>query len=360
MALDAASIGTFNGLIGRSPFANDNLGGCIKINTTVVGGFTGTLKLGSKSYPLSGALNTASTTLTGTQIITRPGMTPITVTFSIPPTNRLAQGTVTSAGAVLPFTARNVSATASSFAGLHTLAITLPEPEHHNASIPQGHGYGAFTVSPRGIASGFLILSDETKITFSQPVETNGSISLFSLIYKNGGSALAQLYMDAGDENNLAASVVDWLKKPEPDTSRNLVYKAGFGPLSLNVIGRKYVPPTSGIPLEATAGTDNVRIVLDGTPSPVTIDSIFTITGGAGAGKATFKEFTVTKGTASFKPATGSLTGTFTDSGLSGKFSGIIVDEGTHQAAYGCFLLPESTTAGARKVSGSMKVTKNP
>ena len=229
LALDTNSVGTFNGLIGRSLFSNENLGGCIKIITTPAGGFTGSLKLGTKTYPLAGALNTASPTLTGSQTLVRPGQTPITVAFTIPPTNRLAQGTVTDAGSVMPFTARNIASDAASFAGLHTLAITLPEPDAANAANPKGHGYGSFSVSPKGIASGFLMLADETKVTFSAPVETNGSVSLFSLLYKNGGSALAQLYMDAGDENNLGASVVDWLKKPEPSTSKSVVYKEGFG-----------------------------------------------------------------------------------------------------------------------------------
>lgn len=351
LALDAASIGSFNGLIGRSQFSNDNLGGCIKITTTAVGGFTGTLKLGTRSHPLAGALNTASPTLTGSQTILRPGMTPITVAFSIPPTNRLAQGTVTDAGTVMTFTARNIAADAASFAGLHTLAITLPEPDAANAANPKGHGYGSFTVSPKGIAAGFLMLADETKVTFSAPVETNGSVSLFSLLYKNGGSALAQLYMDAGDEDNLGASVVDWLKKPEPSTSKSVVYKAGFGPLSMNVIGRKYMAPTSGIPLDAPAGDDNLKITVDSMPARISTN--FTMAKG---GKVNVQDLTLQKFTVDMRTVGGTLTGTFTDAGRTVKFNGVIVDEDTVQNAYGCFLIPESTAAGAKKHSRAVLV----
>ncbi|MBL9114827.1 MAG: hypothetical protein JNJ83_07435 [Verrucomicrobiaceae bacterium] len=349
VALDANSVGTFNGLIGRSPFANENLGGCIKITTTVVGGFTGTLKLGTKSYPLSGALNTTFTTLTGSQTITRPGMTPITVAFSIPPTNRIAQGTVTTASGILPFTARNIAADAASFAGLHTLAILLTELDAANPANPKGHGYGSFTVSPKGIASGFLMLADATKITFSAPVETNGSVSLFSLLYKNGGSALTQLYMDAGDENNLAASVVDWLKKPEPTTSKSLVYKAGFGPLSLNVIGRKYVAPTSGIPLDATAGNNNATVTHGTDAAPVSTDCTVTKT------TVTFAAPNTSALAMKASAATGMFSGSLTLNGSPAKFNGVIVDEGSAQVGYGFFLAKKAGVIASYDLKAAKK-----
>jgi hypothetical protein len=348
LALDTNSVGTFNGLIGRSLFSNENLGGCVRIIVTPVGGFTGSLKLGTKTYPLAGVLNTTSTTLTGSQTIVRPGQTPITVAFSIPPTNRLAQGTVATASGILPFTARNLSATAASFAGLHTLAIVLPEGDAANAANPKGHGYGSFTVTPKGIASGFLMLADATKVTFSAPMETNGSVSLFSLLYKNGGSALTQLDMDAGDENNLAASVVDWLKKPEPAASKSVVYLSGFGPLSLNVIGRKYVAPSSGIPLDATAGNSNAIVTHGTDAAPGSTDCTVTKT------TVTFAAPNTSALTMKASAATGMFSGSLTLNGSPAKFNGVIVDEGTAQVGYGFFL---ANKAGSR-ASYDLKAAK--
>ena len=61
-----------------------------------------------------------------------------------------------------------------------------------------------------------------------------------------------------------------------------------------------------------------------------------------------------------FTTAKGLFSGSFLDAGLTAKFNGVIVDEGATQVAYGCFLIPETTTAGANKVSGSVLIETNP
>ncbi len=343
--------GTFTGLLGRSPFSNDNLGGHIRITVTPVGGFTGTLKLGTLSYPLKGVLDTTTATLAGGQTIERPGRAPLTLTFTIPPTHRLAIGQVADAGSVMHFVARNADADAASFAGYHTLALKVIEQDAQNSGNPSGHGYGTFTVSSAGIATGFLMLADETKVTFSAPVETNGSLGLYALLYRNGGSVLAQLYMDKGASNNLAASYIDWLKKPEPASSRSLIYKNGFGPLSLDVVGRKYTAPSSGIPLNATVGSQNGTIKVDSTPTRISTN--FTV---SGARVVTFEPPNPNGFSLSFTIGTGLFKGGFTDGGRSVKFNGVIVDMGTAQQAFGTFLIPESTAAGAARHSRSVEI----
>jgi hypothetical protein len=192
------------------------------------------------------------------------------------------------------------------------------------------------------------MLADATKVTFSAPMETNGSVSLFSLLYKNGGSALTQLDMDAGDENNLAASVVDWLKKPEPAASKSVVYKSGFGPLSLNVIGRKYVAPSSGIPLDATAGNSNAIVTHGTDAAPGSTDCTVTKT------TVTFAAPNTSALTMKASAATGMFSGSLTLNGSPAKFNGVIVDEGTAQVGYGFFL---ANKAGSR-ASYDLKAAK--
>lgn len=350
-ALEAYHLGSFTGLLGRSPFSNDNLGGCIKITVTPVGGFTGTLKLGTRSFPLAGSLDTSSNTLSGSQTIQRPGQHPISVSFTIPPTHRLAHGTVSDASSVMNFVARNVDVDAAGFAGYHTLALKPLESDVQNADNPAGYGYGAFTVSSKGVASGFYMLPDETKVTFSTPVETNGSLSLFSLLYKNGGSVLTQFYMNKGTANELSASLVDWFKKPEPSSSKSVVYKNGFGPLSLDVVGRKYVAPTSGIALNASTGSSNATIDINSMPNRISMNLTIATTGTTVVPPNTANNVSV-----KFTVGTGLFSGGFTDAGRKVKFNGVIVDLGSTQAAYGTFLIPDTTAATAPKHSRAVLI----
>jgi hypothetical protein len=344
-ALAAHHLGTFNGLLARSSFLNGDLGGCIKITVTSVGTFTGSLKLGVITYPLSGTLDTATDTLSATQTIHRKGQQAINLDFTIPPIHRLAIGTVTQSVHSLPFVARGVDSDAPGFAGYQTLALKVALTDLENAVNPAGHGFGAFTVNSRGIATGFFTLADETRVTFSTPVETNGSLSLFHLLYKQGGSTLTQFYMDSGEQNDLAASTMDWLKKPEPASSRSVNHKAGFGPLSLNVTGREYTAPSSGIPLDAPETSDNGRVTLDSTPARLSTN--FTIT----RTKVTASQPNPNQVKATINAATGLWQVSFNDGGRKATAKGVIVSGSDEQRGYGHFLISETATTGANRLS---------
>lgn len=379
---------SFTGVLGRSSTMNNFLGGSIKINTTAVGGFTGTLVLGTKSYPVSGLLNTSLAKPTGTQTIARVGQGPLVVSFTIDPTNKQATGTVVDGPWNLDFIARQPASALDSFKGNYTLALKLDTPDQGDATKPQGYGYGGFTVAPTGVTSGVIILSDETKVTFSAPLEHMGNLGLFKLLYANLGSVIAVLHIDTAAGNALDDSTVDWFKTGTT-TGADRAYKAGFGPLALVTVGRLYSIPATAATLSSwlTAGTNNAKLTFaeGGAPSPSTRLNTSKVTIVAGSPKAATinPSFNPGKATLSLTPGagsiftagiTGSFKGTFkltdTDTSVtpnksldrSVTFNGMIVNDGTSTKGYGCFLLPEMPVVGppkttiltSKKLSGSV------
>jgi len=186
------------------------------------------------------------------------------------------------------------------------------------------------------------------------------------------------LNIDSTDSFNLVDSEVSWLKLAEPTASKGRLYKAGFGPLELTTIGRKYVIPVSGIALNLTANAaGNAKIafaegglasattnpnadsivITSGSPKVVTVlapnPGIVALTVTPGSGAAT----TFVSGT------TGSIKGSFqlidADTTVTpnkpitrkADYQGMIVDDGVAQKAYGFFILAEMPSAGPPKTT---------
>lgn len=380
--------GIYNGVIDRSPSLNEFLGGSIRITTTAVGGFTGTLLLGTKSYQLGGPLDTSLAAPTGSQTIVRKGQPVLNLSFTIDPAMRQLSGFVADGPQSVAFSARQAVSPATSYQGNYTLALKLAVDDQGDDDVPQGHGFGAFTVSANGAANGVITLADETKVTFSGPIEQMGNLSLFKLLYSNLGSLVAVLHIEATESHALDDSYVNWFKKSEALNSKGRVYKSGFGPLYLQTIGRKYSIPATAttLPMGLSGDSPNAKLTFadGGAPNPAVRLNTEQVIIVAGSPKvATFGtqnpgfvtlKLTPGTGTAFVAGTTGSFTGTFklTDDDTSVtptkplsrtvKFNGMIVDDGTTTKGYGNFLLPEMPVAApvkttintSKKLSGSV------
>lgn len=356
----------FTGVLGRSSTMNQFLGGSIKINTTVVGGFTGTLTMGSSSYPLNGLLDTSLAQPSGTQTITRKGQGSLVVSFVIDGTLGQVVGTVVDGPWALSFIARKPAPTLTTYTGNYTLALKLDAADQGDTAKPQGYGFGVFSIASTGATSGVITLADETKVTFAAPLEVMGNLSVFKSLYKNLGSVIAVLHIDDAAGNSLDDSAVNWFKTGTT-TGTDRVYRAGFAPLDLVVVGRKYAAPTTGIALNLAVGLNNAKLTIDNTPARLSTNCTLV----AGSPKpATFPtntnafslKATPGAGTTPFVVGTtGSFTGTFTLAGTDTTvnkplnrtvtFNGMIVDDGTGQKGYGGFLLPQLPVAGPPKTT---------
>ena len=375
-ALTAGAAGSYTGAIARSASLNEFLGGCITLNTLPTGGLTGSLKLGKMTYPLMGSLSVPA--LTGSIAVPRVGMPAITVAFTINAAAGTVAGTVTDGLSTVPFSARQAEKVPGTLVGNYTTALQLDPNDQGDVTAPQGHSFGGFKVTATGAVTGAITLADNTVVTLAGPIEKGGNLTVFKLLYLNAGSFLAVLNIDSTDSFNLVDSEVSWLKLAEPTASKGRLYKAGFGPLELTTIGRKYVIPASGIALNLmanAAGNAKIAFAEGGLASATTNPNADAIVITAGSPKVTtvlapnpgIVALTVTPGsgaaTTFVSGTTGSIKGSFqlidADTTVTpnkpitrkADYQGMIVDDGVGQKAYGFFILAEMPSAGPPKTT---------
>ncbi|MCX6857664.1 MAG: hypothetical protein NTV80_22490 [Verrucomicrobia bacterium] len=311
LAMPTGLDGFYTGRVARDPNLNDGLGGRFELTVTKdTGAFSGHFIMGTLRLPFKGGLDigitagqspTTATPYEATVTVPRPGfLAPITFTFTIDDVtkNHFSSGQVsvaTSAGPVVAAVSgwkqiRKATPTAESaiaYAGLYNFGIRLPaqinsaaNPNLSNLSVPQGNGYGSFTVA----AAGTLTLAGRTPdgetLTGSTFVGPSGQVLFFQTLYTTvrKGSILGQLNLGLGTapdpndttDNTLTSTVLDWVRPPNPAVVSAAVatrtYRAGFGlagtpvvtPVELEAFGGRYVPPLTLL-----------KITSPPTPTPV-------------------------------------------------------------------------------------------
>ncbi len=360
--------GSFTGPLGRDASINGILGGLIKFQVTSTGALSGTVTLGGKAHKVAALLDTSLESPEASFSLPRPGQTALTVSLHVYAAAKAIYGEITDGTTVLPFIARQPLTPAGAYAGDYTLAMLLDEPDVGDVSLPQGASIGAFKIAPTGAATGVIILADSTKLTFGGPLEQNGHLTVFGVLSKGVGSLLGAFDIEApstvGENStttgNLAVSEFSWFKG---EVAKDRAYAEGFGPLDLQVIGRKYSAPASDeLALGAQAGPGNAKISFTdgGAPDPVTRMDLDSIEIGLKTTKITepnpakIKLTVVAGAPGKFTPGTsgsfkGSLELTDTDTTVtpnkplkrSASFQGMIVDDGESLKGYGFFLLPQ-------------------
>lgn len=364
--------GSFTGALGRAAGINDFLGGNAKFQVSSLGALTGTVTLGAKSHKLTALLDTSLDVPTASLSLPRPGQAALTLNLQINGGAKTLYGTLTDGTTTLPFVARQPLAPAGAYAGDYTSALLPSAQDGTDATLPQGTSVAAFSVAANGTAKGVLLLADNSRVTFSGPLEQFGYLTVYSVLYKGAGSVSGIFAIEApvtvgeisSTTGNLAASEISWFKS---EVTKDRTYGAGFGPLDLQVVGRKYTAPANdGLPLNATPGAGNASLSFAhaGVSDPETrlnltsveLTAKTTKIAGANPGKV---KLTVTAGapgkfsagtSASFK---GSFELTDNDTTVTpakpvkrtSAFQGMIVDDGEGLKGYGFFLLPQMPTA---------------
>jgi hypothetical protein len=340
----------------------------VKIEVATTGAYSGSVVLGAKTYKLVGALDTSLANPTASQTLTRPGQAPLAFSFTIYPSAGTLYGTISGGAGWLSFSARQRLANPGTYPGDYTLALAIDGMDEGNQDVPQGFSIGAFKVASTGVVSGVLTLADKTTMTFGGPLETSGNLTVFSLLYSGTGS-FAGVFNLQGTVGDLLASEVSWFKDGRP---KDRAYKDGFGPLDLDVIGRKYVIPANGIPMGVDSGAGNAMLTFaeGGAPAPASRLDVAALEVKAGNGKAAMipdpnpgkVRLMTTPGSGGKFAAgtTGTFKGSFeltdTDTSVTpnknavrkADFQGVIVDDGYGQVGYGFFLLNKMPTASPK------------
>jgi|GEM_PF-762342 len=374
-ALASGIGGSFTGPVGRDAAINRFLGGSVKFQVTATGGLTGTLTLGAKAHKVVALLDTSLGSPETSFDLPRPGQPTLTVSLHVDAVAKAIYGELTDGSTVLPFVARQLLTPAGAYAGAYTLAMLPDESYDGDDTLPKGASIGAFKIAATGAATGVIVLADNSKLTIGGPLEQNGHLSVFSVLYKGAGSLLGIFSIEApvtveevsSTSGNLAMSEFSWFKS---EVAKDRAYSTGFGPLNLDTVGRKYTTPASDeLALGAQAGPGNARITFfdGGAPDPDTRLNLDTIEIGlkktliAEPNPGKVKLTVVAGAPGKFKAGvSGSFKGSFelTDSDTSitptkdlkrtAAFQGMIVDDGESMKGYGFFLLPQMPTASPK------------
>jgi hypothetical protein len=314
--LTPMSIGTFNGLVERSialnPVADktEGLGGTLRVVTASTGAVSGSLKLGTVTHALKGALITPPGGGDPTCQIVIPRKLPatnLTLAFTLNRSAGTLSGTVRDA-ATVPNSADVSGVLASKSAGLVGLynSALLTQAPPGGMAYPQGTGFLTLNVTAAGTATWRGRLSDNTTITGSSSYGPAGQVPVHLLLYTNTGSAQGWAQITGSDVDG----TLDWFKAVQPVKSTTRSYKSGFLRHNLTVEGGKYSKPATGS--RAMGLPEGLQAILtDGGLSGQITQSITLTTGNVLQVPTNTNNVKVT-----LTAATGLFTGSFTQPGL--------------------------------------------
>jgi hypothetical protein len=374
-----------------------NLGARLDLTTTSTGTFTARLTADGVAASLTSTLvptftgsnlTTSSITgVTGRADFVRKGKSTLRLDFTLYPvnnvlTNNTLTGTLTDedTGVSEPITGfRNVWNSilnpADAYKNAYTFGLEIPAFLEGDQEVPQGNGYGAFTVSTDGTLSCAGATADGLAYTSAGIVGPTGQVQVFAAFTAPGGSIAGTGLITPSVSpytNNTFTGTLSWNRAAEPSTSKGVTYRNGFGPIDLSIVGGKYKAPTPGAVVMGLANRlNNARLVLgegglktvelDGSDAGTAADTfVFSIRnlGSALVQTVTLPLITNTltnynKFTFKLAPSPqGLFTGTFVIPnataalGRNAKFNGMIVWTGSAYTAQGYFLLPQAPQSG--------------
>ncbi len=260
-AMPKGTIGSFIGPMARSPL-NDNLGGRFDLTTTASGFFSGSIVIGARRIAFTNKLLVSSGAtdmilsgaLTG---ITMADKTPLTAYIEVYAAEQYARLTLVRASDGLslvtdawrnPWVALSNPAlykAAFDFEAYYTIRL---DAGIGGLASPSGFGFASFSLGKFGQIALIGKLPDGSVITGSSFVGNKGEMIVHHLLYKGKGSYVGQLTLLTGatvSANSVLGSPT-WLKLPGLPKSKDPLYKAGFGPLTVEVEGSPYTAPTAG------------------------------------------------------------------------------------------------------------------
>ncbi|MCW0217596.1 MAG: immunoglobulin domain-containing protein, partial [Prosthecobacter sp.] len=386
--------GVYVGLVERSTEINGSLGGRVDLTVTTTGSYSGTLTLGATKYKLKGIIEVNAETPDAEEvptvlslIVPRKG-DPVPLQVDIVLTlneseDRYLTGSVSdgvNTAAMEGYRYKwNVKTgpSATAYAQYYTFRTELAESELiGDSTVPQGSGYGTFTLKPDGKVKIVGSTGDGQKLTLASYLGPVGEILVYQTVYtpvKGSIGGSLEITAAAQPEDNTLTGELSVIR---PANAKSRAYKEGFGPLELDAFGAAYTPDTTTVALDLTAGSSaNLLFTEAGLTSELVETSLADVTVTINAKDKTVitspsPSPTLTK-FSSLKSKTGLFAGTFTLSDENpisakppilkrkSKFQGVIVKELTGYYGYGYFLLdqlpttePPTTTKTSPNLSG--------
>lgn len=358
--------GDYVAVIGGQANLNQNAGGRLDLKITATGAYTGKLLHGGITYSLKGGMDvflsdsappvplpSGRLHLVAKGKIVPP---PLDLFFEInPETGRISHATVSNDFESLSFTGWKQTwdakkSPADAFDGYHTFALIIPDSI---PNVPRGYGFGSVNISTAGVAVFSGKTGDGESVTCSSFISATGEVAFFQALYKTkpGGSLLGVLQLDRStlvedDRDNRLTGSLSWIR-PETTTKNARVYKDGFGPLDISILGGRYEPQDLILGLPAP-GRARVTFTDAGPPSDRNPDASFDI---AVKNKVALVGNSLTRTSLKADSKKGGFSGSFTLEDSAGKsvkravkYQGIVVPTDEGFSGYGNLLVPQLPT----------------
>lgn len=398
-AMPTGTDGVYAGLVGRHPDIYGNLGARMDMTIATTGVISGSLTFGATKLPLKGAMDidvagvnppmaTVSIPRTG-----KPVPDPVVFAFTLDlPNNRLTNSTVGIAANSAPVQGwkqvwKTKTNEATNYRDYYTFGFALPDgdPDIGNVDVPQGAGYGSFTVAADGKFTIAGKTPDGETLTSAAVLGPLGEVLIYQALFTPikgtlmGVSQINPMLLTTTADNTLDGVLS--IFRPLVATGTGRVYKKGYGPVNFALSGGRYVPPAKNVRiLGLTDQNDDVSLVFTGggvgvpAPGPNADFSISTLN------KATLSSASNPRGTAlsTITTSSGAFSGKFTHddpSPVDNKvvkrpvtFQGMIVKEGAGYVGVGYFIMdslpqtgpPATTPATSPKLSGHVLLQPKP
>lgn len=381
------AIGVFEGVVPHHDPLTSGIGGWLRLTSTRLATFSGSLRLGSKTHSLRGQWVIENDGPPEGQVTLQRGKAnPLEVTLLATPDDKKVTVTVSEVGTTnsLSFDVWRTLVSTPDEAGAYTFALPTPD---HSDDAPHGDGFGGFRLTDKGAARGTYWLADGTRLTLSANLLEGGRLRLWTSLYSGTGSLSGYLRVRSSFAHRLQDSLLTWFKKPQTRKTRS--YMDGFGPLDLAARGGLYALPARNTSL---TGMERAELLFDhgGAPSPTTRLNLTELTFPArhpatatllSPNPASITLTLQTGAGSSFSAGvTGSFSGRFTlediDTSVASQplrkrtvtFRGSVINDGTGPRGYGFFVLPEMPQAGppattlstSRLLSGRVRLNPLP
>ncbi len=293
--LSGTLAGVWTGVMERNAVLNTGLGGRLDFTVTTLAAYSGKLTLGGVTYSFKGILDVGPVTSKITATIPlkgKPVPPPLVLTLTLQG-NEVLEGMVTNGTAECELLSgwrgiwgkKAPLVPATEYAGYHTFGAALPagSPLLGSTDVPQGSGYGSFTIAVDGKLKIAGRMPDGEAISLSTFLGPDGGIGIFQVMYKAikpGGSLLGSLELTTGGnadpaDNTLMSDDLTWVR-PASTKATDRTYRNGFGiatspvvePVPLAAVGGFYKVPDAkanmvvlDMPMAPDTNTMNAEIL---------------------------------------------------------------------------------------------------
>ena len=369
IGLAGSYVGPISRNVGSSIYGAE-LGGRFEMTVTTTGAISGKLFLGAMVLPVKGFIEMDGELPSTEFVIVRPSNLP-PLYLGIEIDGDLINGYLSSSsesGEPIPgddvvFDGyRNIykkkTAEPTEYLGQYNFVIELDEENDDlltDETLPQGAGYGIFTVAADGRLSVKGKTADGEAYTTSSFLSPSGDVFIYQTLYKTvkKGSILGRLVID---EDKLIEGDASQLRPADPSVKQR-TYAAGFDLTEeglMLISGGAYTYPASKVHLNATANSVTQLSFLRGleedaeaAEAAITLLDNFKLTIGTNSGKTKL----------AINAKTGLITGSFSLADKrSTKFEGVVIPQGNQSVGAGYYLLAEDPSKTSPIFSGVMSL----